>query len=171
MRLSTKLPREFSAGAMSPQLARLPMHSDAPGELNCASCHNPHKTDLSFAATEACLGCHNDEHSLAYKDSVHFQAWNTQKDSGPSCAGCHLPRERHGERVLVNHNQNHNLRPNEKMLPACLNCHGAEFALAALADKKLIANNFSGKPAGGHQTFELIRERIARIPDKNRKTQ
>lgn len=167
MRLSVELPTEF-AGAMSPTLARQPMRADARSELSCASCHQPHETDLRFAAVEACLGCHNDEHSLAFKNSAHFKTWSAEADSGPSCASCHLPRESHpdgkgGERVLANHNQNHNLRPNEKMLPVCLNCHGTEFALTALSDEKLIANNFSGQPAGKHKTFELIHERIARM--------
>ncbi|MFC6632477.1 cytochrome c3 family protein [Microbulbifer taiwanensis] len=165
MRLATQLPEDFAAKttAMSPQQARLPMHADASGELSCASCHSPHETDLQFAAVEACLGCHSDEHSLAFKESAHFKSWSAGADDGVSCASCHLPRERHGERVVVNHNQNHNLRPNDKMLPVCLNCHGAEFALAALSDRKLIAHNFNRRPAVEHETFDLIRDRIARI--------
>lgn len=172
MRLSSQLPQDFAEGAMKPQLARLPMRADAGGELSCASCHKPHETDLQFAAVEACVGCHSDEHSLAFKASPHFKAWSAgageRESGGVSCAGCHLPRETHDNRTVVNHNQNHNLRPNDKMLPVCLNCHGAEFALAALADKKLIAHNFDRAPEAGHETFDLIRDRIARIATSNK---
>lgn len=177
MRLSAKLPQGFveRAGAMSPQQALLPMRESATGELSCTSCHGPHKTDLQFAAVEACLGCHSDEHSLAFKESAHFRNWSAGGPGGASCASCHLPRETHpdpegGERVVVNHNQNHNLRPNDKMLPVCLSCHGAEFALAALADEALIADNFNRAPSGSHKTFDLIRDRIAQIAN-NKKSQ
>ncbi|MCW8125657.1 cytochrome c3 family protein [Microbulbifer halophilus] len=177
MRLSSRLPQDFveRAGAMSPQQALLPMRESASGELSCTSCHGPHETDLQFAAVEACLGCHNDEHSQAFTESAHFRQWSAGDPAGVSCAGCHLPRETHpgpqgGERILVNHNQNHNLRPNDKMLPVCLNCHGAEFALAALADEALIAHNFNRKPDAGHRTFDLIRERIKQIAN-NKKSQ
>ncbi|QFT55919.1 ammonia-forming cytochrome c nitrite reductase subunit c552 [Microbulbifer sp. THAF38] len=170
MRLSSKLPQEFvqQVGAMTPNQAWIPMQSDASGELSCTSCHSPHDVDLQFAAVEACLSCHSDEHSLAYKESPHFDTWQANSDNGVSCASCHLPRETHGEQVVVNHNQNHNLRPNEKMLPVCLNCHGAEFSLAALADKKLISQNFKHKPADKHETFDLIRDRIARISNSKK---
>lgn len=173
MRLSSKLPENFAeqVGAMSPHLARVPMQTDASGELNCVSCHGAHEVDVQFAAVEACLSCHSDEHSLAYKESPHFNTWKASPEDGVSCASCHLPRETHGEQIVVNHNQNHNLRPNEKMLPVCLNCHGAEFSLAAMADKKLISQNFKHKPADKHETFDLIRDRIAKISNsKNKQT-
>lgn len=174
MRLSANLPEKYSGyDAMSPRLARLPMHDEAGGELNCTSCHDPHRIDLEFAAVDACLGCHSDEHSLAYRESPHFRLWEAQQPGGVSCAGCHLPREsisgeQHEERVVVNHNQNHNLRPNEKMLPVCLSCHGIELALSSLADEHLIASNFSDRPATEHRSFDLIRARIARIKQHQR---
>ncbi|WP_413393722.1 cytochrome c3 family protein [Microbulbifer sp. 2304DJ12-6] len=173
MRLSSKLSHGLveRTGAMSPLQARIPMQADASGELNCISCHDAHSVNVHYAAVEACLGCHSDEHSLAYRDSPHFSTWENNPENGVSCASCHLPREPHDGQIVVNHNQNHNLRPNEKMLPVCLNCHGAEFALAALADKKLITQNFKHKPAEKHQTFDLIRDRIARMSNsKNQKT-
>lgn len=163
MRLSADLPQ---SRPMNVQEAKLPMHPHAielAKELSCTSCHNPHDLDTRVASVEACLGCHNDTHSLAYQESEHFRLWNDQRSGGVSCANCHMPREEHQGEILVNHNQNHNLRPNEKMLPVCLNCHGVEFAVAALADKALIENNFSAPPAIEHKTFEMIRERIARI--------
>ncbi|WP_237057601.1 cytochrome c3 family protein [Microbulbifer sediminum] len=165
MRLSSKLPEDFAArvGAMSPTEARLPMRTDSQGELSCVSCHGAHQTDTRFAAVEACLGCHNDEHSLAYKESAHFQDWQDGSPGGVSCANCHLPREEHDGKILVNHNQNHNLRPNEKMLPVCLNCHGIEFAMSALSSERVLKSNFGLSPKTDHETFSLIRERIARI--------
>ena len=61
-------------------------------------------------------------------------------NTGVSCATCHLPREPHREGdeevVRVQHNQNDNRRPNEKMMRnVCLKCHGAQFSLDALADR------------------------------------
>jgi hypothetical protein len=55
----------------------------------------------------------------------------------------------HGsKRVTVQHNQNWNLRPNEKMIrPVCMQCHSLSFSIDALADKALIENNFTGQPS------------------------
>lgn len=165
MRLSQDVPEAFrrESGAMTPLEAVIPMKSTAKGELSCISCHGAHETDTRYAAVDACLSCHNDEHSLAYRASAHFNRWQSDASSGVSCANCHMPREVRGDQVAVNHNQNHNLRPNEKMLPVCLSCHGIEFSVAALADKQLLKNNFNGPVKNQHETFQLIRERIAKI--------
>ena len=62
--------------------------------------------------------------------------------------------------MLVAHNQNATLRPNEKMLrPACLNCHGLGYAIDALADKKLINNNFNGLPEKHIQSIDMALDR------------
>jgi hypothetical protein len=63
-----------------------------------------------------------------------------------------LPRETrrlHGADVVaVQHNQNLNLRPADKMLRGvCMDCHGLGFALDALADPELVRRNFAGHPA------------------------
>ena len=75
-----------------------------------------------------------------------FQSLGT---NGRSCATCHLPRQRleGSGSVTVEHNQNANLRPNEKMVrTVCLPCHGLTFSLDSLADRPLIARNFAGQP-------------------------
>lgn len=150
----------FSAGlaAMPPAEARLPMRRDAFAKtLGCASCHDAHAVDTRRAAVDACLSCHADEHSQAYRGSAHFRLWQAEisgegkPGSGVSCASCHLPRETRrvagGERVFVQHNQNANLRPNEKMIrDVCLACHGLAFSIDALAAPESIASNFSGSP-------------------------
>jgi formate-dependent nitrite reductase cytochrome c552 subunit len=121
------------------------------------SCHDSHDFNTRKAAVDACLNCHDDNHSKAYKSSPHYELWQQvtsgkiAEDAGVSCATCHLPRltvKHNGEkRTLVQHNQNHNLRPNEKMIrDTCLSCHGLGFSIDALADPKLIANNFNGLP-------------------------
>ncbi len=147
---------------MSPARARLPMKTDAAhAELTCLSCHGAHRFDVKRAAVDSCLGCHNDRHSLAFRESKHAQLWRdevagvTPPGSGVSCASCHMPRleHRHEEydlkQVFVQHNQNDTLRPNEKMIrPVCMNCHGYPFAVDALADRRLIDANFTGLPAG-----------------------
>lgn len=145
---------------MTPAQARLPMKPESHEKpLTCISCHSAHRFDTRKAATEACLQCHDDTHSTRYQDSPHAQRWQDELSgkapagSGVSCATCHMPRLWHEdsegiERILVDHNQNNTLRPNEKMLrPVCLQCHGLPFSLNALADPALIENNFQGKPA------------------------
>ncbi len=153
MRFSVGLP------AMSPSEARLPMRRDSFSKtLDCSSCHDAHAVDTRRAAVDACLSCHADDHSNAYRGSPHFYLWQSEisgegkPGSGVSCASCHLPRETRrlsgGERVFVQHNQNANLRPNEKMLrDVCLSCHGLAFSIDALADPESIGRNFSGRPS------------------------
>ncbi len=140
--------------AMSTSEARVSLLPDAHGQdLTCTTCHAPHEQDLSFAAVDACLSCHDDEHSRAYKDSPHFALWTAElagdlpPGSGVTCATCHMPQTEKGGKILTNHNQNETLRPNEKMIrPACMSCHGLSFAIDALADPALVLNNFSGQP-------------------------
>ncbi|MEM9480669.1 MAG: ammonia-forming cytochrome c nitrite reductase subunit c552 [Verrucomicrobiota bacterium] len=142
---------------MKPSMARQPMHEIAAhAELSCNSCHDPHTVDRQFAAQEACMQCHADSHTLNYTNSKHYALWTAElaggvKGSGVSCATCHMPRvERNGE-IIVNHNQNANLTPNEKMLRnTCMECHGMQFAMDALSDHALIHNNFSGPPTKRH---------------------
>ncbi len=156
MRMATALKTEFQA--ISPAESHLEFLDEAKQKhQSCTACHDSHLFDRQKAATEACLTCHSDEHSTAFKSSPHGLIWfsaiekNQDTSQLVSCASCHMPRmpERKGETkiVRVNHNQNFNLRPNEKMLRSvCMNCHGLGFAINSLADKKLILNNFSGKP-------------------------
>ena len=49
--------------------------------------------------------------------------------------------------VLAEKPNNDTLRPNDKMIrAACMDCHGLGFAIDALADPALVANNFRGRP-------------------------
>jgi predicted CXXCH cytochrome family protein len=154
--------------AMTPALARLPMKPESSHEeLTCSSCHGGHRFDVKKAAVESCLGCHEDDHSLAYKQSPHYLLWQkeingkAEQGSGVSCASCHMPRVNHDvnewmSRIIVDHNQNANLSPNTKMIrSSCQHCHGLEFTLDALADDSLIQNNFSGKPGVHIPTMDL----------------
>jgi hypothetical protein len=156
---------------MTPAQARLSMKPKAAHrELSCVSCHGAHEFNSRAAAVDACLSCHDDDHSRAYKSSKHFALWFNETSgeapagSGVSCATCHLPREK-TERggklaVRVQHNQNANLRPNEKMIRSvCLECHGLEFSLDALADVALIRTNFIGRPARHIESIDLAVER------------
>jgi len=158
MRLQQGLP------AMQPVLATIPMKSDAADKsLSCTSCHTAHRFDTQEAAVNACLGCHDDKHSLAYKTSPHARMASTER---VTCATCHLPRTVHKEFeqtfTQVQHNQNDNLRPNEKMLRSvCMHCHGLSFAIDALADPALITNNFTGKPGKHIQSLDLVKQRLA----------
>lgn len=162
MRLAADLP------ALRVSDARLPMRTDAAHEsLGCNSCHAAHRYDVRQAAAEACMDCHEDTHTLAYRDSPHFALWLGELNgelppgSGVSCATCHMPRIDYDvndwfERIMVDHNQSANLSPNSKMIrSACLHCHGLEFSIDALADAALIASNFNGRPSVHVQTMDL----------------
>ena len=147
------------ATAIKPGNARLDFNPDSFNQAHgCNSCHSAHEFDRQQAATESCLGCHADEHSLAFNNSPHGVLWQKEiageigEGEGVSCATCHMPRIKNKQGgatiVHVEHNQNANLRPNEKMIrPVCMQCHSLEFSIDALADQELIKNNFKGLPS------------------------
>jgi Cytochrome c3 len=157
---------------LRPEQSRLPMKQRARGqELSCGSCHggDPSSaqpkavTSNAFTEIESCLACHNDKHSLAYKSSRHYELYvqeqskKVARGSGVTCATCHLPRAVDDDGAsFVNHNQNHNLRPNEKMVRSvCEQCHGLSFTLDALADVTLISSNFTGLPSNHVKSVDL----------------
>ena len=169
---------------MTPAKARIPMRADAHDkELGCTTCHAAHSFDTRKAAVESCMGCHSDQHTQAYKKSPHYALWQKElagkapAGSGVSCASCHMPRVRmptdEGSRLVVQHNQNDTLRPNEKMIrPVCMTCHGLGFSIDAMAAPGLIVNNFSGKPVHHVESIDMAvkkdeetrRERDAKNP-------
>lgn len=159
MRLSLTLP------PLKVRDARLPMRTSAAHrELTCSACHPAHNYDTRTASVDACLTCHDDSHSQAYTQSAHFGLWEAERKgdapagSGVSCASCHMPRGDDG-RVLANHNQSFSLRPREKMLRAvCLNCHGMQFSLDALADPQKQSTCYSGKPDPSVRSLEMARD-------------
>ncbi len=170
MRLAQDLP------AMTTDIARQKIQHEEIKTLSCVACHTAHQFNTQTAAVEACLNCHKDKHSRAYKASAHFRLWRDEqkgiaaKNSGVSCASCHLPRIAPKKRktkakkprpTKVQHNQNHNLKPNQKMLKdVCLRCHGLSFSLDSLADKEVIRYNFA-EPSNKHlQSLEMVKKRI-----------
>ena len=173
MRLAQDLP------AMTAEQARLPMKEKRLNhELGCSSCHSGHDLNTRTAAVEACLSCHDDQHSSAYKESRHFELWQAELSgeaaagTGVSCATCHMPREIHkrqGEKlVVVQHNQNMTLRPNEKMIrSSCMQCHGLGFSIDALADAELIKNGFAGRP---QQEIDSIEMALSRVQEEESET-
>ena len=154
---------------MTPAMAKIPMHADAAHkELSCVSCHNDHTFDTRYAAVNACASCHNDQHTQNYFNSQHYRLWEAElsgageKNSGVSCATCHMPRVTRTEFgedfTMVDHNQNNYLRPNEKMIrSSCIECHGLPFILNALADEELIKQNFVGRPSVTVDSVEMTR--------------
>lgn len=159
---------------MSPELARLPMQSEATDKtLTCTTCHAAHAFNTAKAEVDACMSCHDDDHTKAYIGSPHHrllqaeQAGTGAKGSGVSCATCHMPRETHEdpetyeERLLVTHNQNANLRPNEKMIRSvCMSCHGLGFSIDALADRSLVDRNFTGRPSVRVESIQWVMNRL-----------
>jgi formate-dependent nitrite reductase cytochrome c552 subunit len=161
---------------LTPVMAKLPMTQEALNpasghkQLDCNSCHKGHRYDIKNAAVEACLGCHADDHSLAYKRSKHYELWqaelngSAEANTGVSCATCHMSRisfdvSEWSSRIMVDHNQSANLSPNSKMIrSACLHCHGLGYSLDALADSTLIQSNFNGNPSVHVKSMELAKE-------------
>lgn len=167
MRLSSTLPMSLSP--MSPGLSK--QHEFSGNTKNtpqtCNTCHGSHNYDIAEAAVESCLNCHTDEHSQQFKQSPHGQQWlassatNSNTQGVVTCATCHMPRENHQDYFRVQHNQNANLRPNEKMIrDVCMNCHGLGFSIDALADKNLIHNNFNGQPAEHIPSIDWAKDRL-----------
>ncbi len=144
---------------MTPGQARAEMNPHmAHAKMDCNACHQTHAYDTQYAASKACMECHQDSHSKNYAGSPHEKLWLAELSgegkpgTGVSCATCHMPRVEMGKHVLVSHDQTANLRPNDKMLRSvCMDCHGLEFSMDALADESLIESNFSGRPATKHE--------------------
>ena len=75
-----------------------------------------------------------------------------------------------GEEIHIQHNQNANLRPNEKMIRGvCQNCHGLGFTLDALADTKLVQANFAGRPSVHVESLDWVKRREAARKTKEKK--
>ena len=154
-----------SLSPLTPAIAHLPMKDSAKGlEMNCNTCHNVHSVNTAQAATDSCLTCHNDRHSLNYKNSPHAQIVSNLQDlprpnqNAVTCATCHLPRTTQGDTVLVNHNNTYNLKPRDRMVKdVCLNCHGLEHAYNSIFDDELVEANFAHLPTMKLETFDLVR--------------
>jgi Cytochrome c3 len=168
MRIAAGLPPMRPADALVPAKMKTQAVANVhEAGLTCARCHDAHAPDLRQAAVESCEGCHDDGHTRTYRASAHFARWQAElagtaaPGSGVSCATCHLPRavDRTGDapRVWVDHNQNGNLRPVDKMARSvCMSCHGLAFSLASLADADLVARNFNGRPRPVRTGFDLL---------------
>ncbi len=173
MRLKSGLPNmtpDMAKIAMKPDMSEALLHA----ELTCNSCHNPHDVNAMEAAVEACIGCHNSGHVNSYAASPHGQLYaqmhqgNLELKHAVTCATCHMPRveviEENHRVVRVNHNQNDNLRPNEKMIRSvCMDCHSLAFSIDSLADEALINNNFTGRPHHHIRSIDMAVERDSQI--------
>lgn len=159
---------------LQPSMARLPMKAEAHDQLmTCNTCHDVHSVKTTPASTDACLTCHNDQHSLNYENSKHAELFaadrNLPRPSGESvsCATCHLPRHEmdKGEETVthVNHNNTFTLLPRDRMVQeVCMNCHGVEYSYNSIFDDELVEANFDKAPTQSMETFDLIRAFEAR---------
>ena len=155
---------------LTPDLARLPMQPDAHGlQMTCGTCHDVHSVNTVQAATDACLTCHSDSHSLNYTNSRHAELFGADRSlprpsaSSVSCATCHLPRHQTtlGDRsiTLVNHNNTYTLLPRDRMVQeVCMNCHGVEYSYNSIFDDALVEANFDQPPTLSLETFDLVRD-------------
>lgn len=97
MRLSPQL--DAILPAISPSESPLEFKTSShTAHQGCSSCHSVHESKPQFAHVDACLQCHNDEHSLAFTTSPHGKLWNKalnqqlNLEQAVSCATCHMPR-------------------------------------------------------------------------------
>lgn len=154
---------------LTPKIAQIPMKRDAfDQQMNCNACHNVHSINTMQAAVDACLTCHNDNHSLNYENSKHakavFASQLPRPDSASvTCSTCHLPRIAHKSAdgipaAKVNHNNTYTLKPRNRMVgEVCMNCHGVEYSYNSIFDDELVEANFDRPPTLNHQTFDLMR--------------
>lgn len=153
---------------LTPRMAELPMKKSAlTKEMNCNTCHDVHSVNTFEAAVDSCLTCHNDSHSLNYKNSKHGRDFFAKielprpSEELVTCASCHLPRQ-HQEitkRVFVNHNNTYNLLPRDRMVAdVCMNCHGLEYSYNSIFDNELVEANFNRPPTQDLETLKLVRE-------------
>ncbi len=116
---------------------------DNANAVTCATCHMPRieagKVGMQLAKERV-------EQMLAtHKLPEHF---GSRFPDGEDDQVALLKKISEMPLITVQHNQNWNLRPNEKMIrPVCLSCHSLEFSIDALADPLLIENNFNGEPS------------------------
>ena len=169
---------------MTPGRARQPMHAKArdtgrsaarAATARTASTRRRPRSKPASAATATST-------PTAYERSPHYALWKKElageapAGSGVSCASCHLPRDEYrapgmdAKRMLVQHNQNDNLRPNEKMIrPVCMSCHGLGYSIDALADAKLVADNFPGQPRAHIKSLDMVAQRLKELEEKRAK--
>lgn len=151
---------------LTPAMAHLPMKDGvADKQMNCNTCHNVHTVNTYQASVDSCLTCHNDNHSLNYKNSSHAEIFREigtlprPNEDSVTCATCHLPRETSGDSILVNHNNTYTLMPRDRMVQeVCMNCHGVEFSFNSIFDDELVEANFARPPNQKLRTFQLVRD-------------
>ena len=156
---------------LQPKMARIKMHEEAfDKQMNCNTCHDVHSVDTMQASVDSCLTCHNDTHSVNYKNSRHAELFEADKaknlarpsNESVSCATCHMARhevEKGDSSVtLVNHNNTYNLKPRDRMVKeVCMNCHGIEYSYNSIFDDELVEADFDKPPTMEHESFDLMR--------------
>lgn len=151
---------------LTPAMAHLPMKDGvADKQMDCNTCHNVHTVNTYQASVDSCLTCHSDNHSLNYQNSPHAQIFQKigtlprPDKNSVTCATCHLPREKSGDSILVNHNNTYTLKPRDRMVKeVCMNCHGVEHAYNSIFDDELVEANFARPPNQKMSTFQLVRD-------------
>ena len=150
---------------LTPAMAHIPMKESAMDkQMNCNTCHNVHSVNTYQAATDSCLTCHKDSHSLNYQNSKHAQIFADAgslprpNEESITCATCHLPRQEINKTIVVNHNNTYTLLPRDRMVKeVCMHCHSVEYAFNSIFDDELVKANFARPPTLKLETFELVR--------------
>jgi len=52
--------------------------------------------------------------------------------------------------------------------PVCMNCHGLGFSTDALADPKLLKNNFHGEPGVHIRSIDMVAQRLKALEEEKR---
>ena len=161
---------------LTPKMASLPMKKSAKTkQMNCNTCHDVHSVNTFQAATDSCLICHDDLHSLNYQNSRHAQLLDSEgtlprpSSESVTCATCHLPRQEFAGVIHVNHNNTYNLLPRDRMVKdVCMNCHGLEYSYNSIFDDELVEANFARPPTLKLQTIDMVRaleeKRLSKVP-------
>lgn len=164
---------------LTPAMAKIPMKKSAlEKQMTCNTCHDVHAVNTVVAAVDSCLTCHNDTHSLNYKNSKHSELFLAEgKLPRPSvesvtCATCHLPRQEAEGKVFVNHNNTYTLLPRDRMVKeVCMNCHGMEYSYNSIFDDELVEANFDQLPKLNLETLELVRQLEKRRSSQEKETE
>ena len=115
-----------------------------------------------FSESVTCATCHLPR-VLENKPGHHVGMENLRKLDKTNQSDWSQILAKKGMKIRVDHNQNNNLRPNEKMIRSvCMACHSLEFSIDALADEALIKSNFNGQPGQHVPSVDWATDRIDR---------
>ena len=100
----------------------------------------------------------------AVEERARRRGASRQRASRARAATCRAKsiasREPARSAILVQHNQNDNLRPNEKMIrPVCMSCHGLGYSIDALADSEARREQLPRPAPHAREELDMVAQR------------